>query len=39
MKKNQNMPVWLSKMVLAQHFTKMLVRFAKGTTNLTPAID
>jgi hypothetical protein len=32
MKKNQNMSVWLSKMVFDPAFTKMLVRFAKGTT-------
>jgi hypothetical protein len=31
------MPVWLRKMVLAQHFFHSLLRLAKGTANPNPA--
>jgi hypothetical protein len=37
MKKSDNMPVWLSKMVLAQHFCHSLLRLVKGTANPNPA--
>jgi hypothetical protein len=31
MKKSQNMPVWLNKLVVAQHFFHRMLRLAKGT--------
>jgi hypothetical protein len=34
MKKSQNMLVWLSKMVLAEHFLHSLLRLVKGTAKL-----
>jgi hypothetical protein len=41
MNKSQNVPVWLSKMVLAKHFCDSLLRLpgTKAQRSLTPAVD
>jgi hypothetical protein len=40
LKKSEKMLVWLSKMVLAQHFVQELWRLVKGTVEaITPAKD
>jgi hypothetical protein len=40
MKKSQNMLVWLSEIVLTQHFcTRCLLRLAKGSKSPIPAVD
>jgi hypothetical protein len=39
MKKSQNMLVWISKMVLAQHFSTGYRGWQKAQESLTPAVD